>query len=179
MQKSLVHLDDILIDTVCQPIVDRIAEVVATDCFRIARVCLDISALAWILSQADDAITAANVGILGIEAFQYALIVAGLGAIMVLRSVFERAGGSRSRGQSEQSNPLREVMYIHRVITLLALVSVLIQTVLAPMDFASAALLAMQAFAAIALYMGACSNRPPKRCDYRLGNAWATASHSN
>ncbi len=169
MQKNLARLDDTLIDKVCQPLADWIFESMTFDCFQISRFCIDLSALAWIVSQADGAVVAAKTGTSGLMAFQFTLIVLGLGAIMVLRSVFER-GGTAGSGRGARANPLRAPMYIHRLVCLLGLNNVLVQMVAAPVDLGSMALLLVGGFTVTAVYMGACSNRPPERRTYGSGD---------
>jgi hypothetical protein len=162
MQDGLVRLDGALIDGVCQPLVDRLYNHLASDCFRLARICTDLSALAWILSQAPGASEAAKTGNLDLGMFQFALIVLGLGAIMVLRALFERAGNGRNGGLP---NPFRAGMFTHRLVCLVWLAGLLVKTGMTPIGFGSLTLLAVGGFATAALYLGSCSNRPPKTRD--------------
>jgi len=76
-----------------------------------------------------------------------------------VRTPFERAGGGR---KGAQANPLRASMYTHRLGCLLWLTGLSIKTVATPVGFGSLALFAVGAFATLAVYVGACSNRPPK-----------------
>jgi hypothetical protein len=175
IMKDLLDLDDLLIDRLCQPAVDWISQMREISCFGIARICIDISTVAWILSEADDAIAATKAGPLGMKMFQYALILVMLGALVTLRSVFERAGGTGSRGRAAQANPLRVSMATHRLILLVGLIGLLVQTVAGPVDFATVTRLAMSFFVTTGLYMGACMNRPPKRREYAAGN-WQQAA---
>jgi len=168
MLDQVARADDGLIDRVCQPLVDRIGQHADIDCFKVARVCTDLSALAWILSQASVTAAAVGNGVVGFEAFQCALILLGLGSITVLRTLFERAGGGR---KGSQANPLRASMYTHRLACMLWLIGLLIKTAMTPVGFGSLALFAVGAFATLAVYVGACSNRPPQRREQRE-NSW-------
>lgn len=172
MTKDLMRLDDLVIDKICQPAVDLIYENLEADCYQVARICIDISALFWILSQVKGAITVAKIGDMGTEVYQYALIVAGLAAFMFLRSVFDRSPGSGRKARSGQGNPLRGPMSLHRFIFLAGFIVQVFQTMVVAADFGSVAMLAMKMFSAAALYAGACSNRPPKRTRSCPGN-WA------
>jgi hypothetical protein len=159
MRGNFASLDGALIDKVCQPIIDWFAQHVAIDCFRVARICIDLSALAWIVSQASDA--AASPGSVP-QGIQFGLIVVGLGAIMMLRATFQRAGGGR------QPNPLRAAMFAHRLACLLWLTALLAKSTTMPAGLASMALFAVGGFATVALYVGACSNPPPTRREIRI-----------
>jgi hypothetical protein len=165
MQVSLARADDALIDCVCQPLVEWIERRTALDCFGVARLCTDLSALAWILSQLGSVSAAAGTGTLGLKVFQFALIVLGLGAILVLRTTFERVGGAASG----RPNPLRAAMYVHRLACLLWLTGLSVKTVMSLSGFGSLALLAVGGFATMAAYVGACSNHPPKRRQTSVG----------
>jgi hypothetical protein len=173
MQEHIARVDTALIDRLCQPLVDWVCQHAAFDCFKMARVCTDLSALAWILSQTPGAAAAFGTAPFGYEVFQFALIVLVLGAITVLRTLFERAGGTRQGGQA---NPLRAVMYTHRFGCLLGLTAVFVKTAMTPIGFVELALLAVSGFATLAVYVGACSNRPPKRSEHRADNwSWRPA----
>jgi hypothetical protein len=161
MLRNFASVDGALIDKVCQPFIDWIDQRVAIDCFQVARICIDLSALAWIVSQAPAAVASDGAAPLGI---QFALIVLGLGAIMILRATFQRAGGGR------QPNPLRAAMYTHRLGCMFWLAGLVVKTATVPMGLASLALFAVGGFATIALYVGACSNPPPKRRENWAGN---------
>jgi hypothetical protein len=153
--------DDILIDKLCQPAADRLFWTWEIDCFRIARFCTDISALAWIVSQARGVVAAPETGPSGIVVFQFALIMIGLGAIMTVRCLFERDGRAGGTSRARPFNPLRAKMFGHRLICILGLVNLLVQTILSPVEIASVASLTTQFFLTTAVFMGACSNRPP------------------
>jgi len=163
MEKSLARVDGVLIDKVCQPLVDWLSQHLSIDCFRVARVCTDLSALAWILSQVPGLSAMAKNGALGPELFQFGLIVFGLGAIMVLRVLFERAGGTGSGRTGGVGNPFRTGMFTHRLTCLVWLTGLLVKTAILPIGFGPLALLAVAGFATVAVYVGSCSNRPPKQ----------------
>jgi hypothetical protein len=170
MQINLERVDSTLIDRVCQPVVDWIDHHMEVDCFRVARLCFDLSALAWILSQAGGAALAVRTGVPGLQVFQFVLIVLGLGAIIMLRAVFERPGGAGGGGKGGRPNPLRAAMYTHRLACLLWLAALLVRTAAGAAEFGSLALLAVGGFATAAVYLGACSNRPPKWRERRADN---------
>lgn len=153
------RLDDALIDTVCQPAVDRISGIAPFGCYRISRFCLDLSSVAWIVSQAGVTVAAAKSGVPGLMACQILLIILGLGAMSTLRSVFGRSSGV----QGGQANPLRPAMTVHRLTCLLWLAGLTAKTLMAPPDVASLALFAVSVFVTTGVYIGACANRPPER----------------
>ena len=159
MRKLMAAADDVVIDKICQPAVDWMSRFGEADCFRIARVCVDLAAFAWILSQANSTIAAVNSGITGLAAFQFTLIILGLAAIMTLRSVFDRSAGAGDNGKGRWANPLRPRMFFHRLI---CLSSLLMQALLGADGFDAIALLLVQALATMAVYAGACSNGMPK-----------------
>jgi hypothetical protein len=170
VQKSLARADEILIDQVCQPPVDWIGHRMSIDCFRLASFCTDLSAIAWILSQAGPAATAARTGHPGFVALQFTLLVLGLAAIVPLRALFRSAGGGGRAHRGGQANPLRGAMYTHRIACLLWLTALLVKTATASVGLESLALLAVGAFATMAVYVAACSTPPPKQRDYEGAN---------
>jgi hypothetical protein len=167
MRDILGHADERLIDRVFQPVVDRIAESLAVDCFQLARVCTSISAIAWILSQAAELIAAARSGWVGLQVFQTTVFLLGLGAIMVLHTLFQRIGRA-GQGQG-RANPLRAAMYTQRLIILLGLAGNLVK---AAFGVGSPALLAVTLSASAAVYFGACSNPPPKQHSRSPAGSW-------
>lgn len=82
------------------------------------------------------------------------LLLLGLVALISLRTLFNRARG-------KPGNPLRAAMQPHRAILLLMLAARLFQLHL--LGLADAADIAMLAFATSALYLAACTERPPIR----------------
>ena len=162
MQESIARVDDALIDRVCQPIVDWFAATMSMDCFRLARSCNDVAALAWILSQAglvSDAFATGNVALAGAQG---ALIIIGLAALTTLRRVFDGKQGSRS-SSGAQANPLRPAMFQHRLGCLLWLGVQVLSTVSKPPGFAEILVLVMGLMTTASVYVGACSSPPPER----------------
>lgn len=158
MHRIFDRIDNTMIDYVFQPLVDWIAHHFSIDCFVQARVCTGISAVAWILSQARDLVLAVQSGVVGLQVFQAALLLLGLGAIMVLHTLFQRAGGG-GKGPG-RANPLRVAMYGHRFTILIGL---LVSVLKLAIGVGSFVLLAMILFATAAVYIGACSHPPAKR----------------
>jgi hypothetical protein len=167
MREIFERLDETLIGRIFQPLVDWIAQYLLLDCFQQARICTNISAIAWVLSQGGDLSAAVRSGLVILQVLQTALLVVGLGSIMVLHSLFQRVGG---QGQG-RANPLRAGMYVHRFGLLLGLV-INIGRLAAGMG--SGALLVM-VFATAAVYVGSCSNPPPKQREHRVSRGLAMA----
>ena len=84
-----------------------------------------------------------------------AILLLGLVALVALRVMFQRIGGLH------RVNPLRLTMRPHRAVILLLLTSRLMQG-LSP-NLGDAADVAMLVFAAFALYLAACAERPSIR----------------
>ena len=82
-----------------------------------------------------------------------------------MRNLFQRT--NRAGGASIGANPLRAGMHVHRAVCLIWLVGLLAKTAAAPLGLAPVMLLAVGVFITMALYVGACSDRPPKRRDIR------------
>jgi hypothetical protein len=162
MKGSFAHVDGALIDRIFQPLVDWIGDHTTFDGFRVARICVDLAALAWILSTLGGMAETAASGTLASESVQFAMIALVLGAMSVLRALFQRTGGG--------PNPLRAAMHTHRAICLLWLLGLLVKTAASPPGLAAMALLTMGAFATTAFYAAACSNPPTKRRVSRKGN---------
>jgi len=156
MLGHFARMDGALIDKVCQPLIDWIDLHLAIDCFQVARICIDLSALAWIMSQASGSAGATPLGI------QFGMIVLGLGAIKMLRTTFQGAGGGR------RPNPLRAAMYTHRLACLFWLTGLLVKTTTMPAGLETLALFAVGGFATVALYVGACSKPPPRQREIRM-----------
>jgi hypothetical protein len=159
MRKTFAPLDDVLIERLFQPIVDLVVQRVGVTRSAVACFCLDLAALSWMISRAEGLSNA----VAGWDAagafFDLAFLLLGLAALISLRTLFRKARGNLG-------NPLRPAMRPHRAIVLLMLASQLIQRH-AP-GMADVADIAMLAFAASALYLGACAERPPVRRSWAI-----------
>jgi hypothetical protein len=153
MQPSFSRIDDTLIERVFQPLADLITDRIGLDRLCIVRFCLDAASIAWILSQAGALTRAVTQWEPGLALGRTLLLLLGLVALSSLRGVFGRV---RGRGGA---NPLRVTMLPHRCVVL----ALMAARLLALAGFAGVADLAMLAFAACALYLGACATRPPLR----------------
>lgn len=154
MRKTFASLDNVLIEKLFQPVLDVFSDRSGLTRATAACFCADLASLAWIVSRAQslsDAVTAWNAGTAFVS---FALLLLGLMALTGLRTLFRRAGGT-------QGNPLRATMQPHRAVVLLMLVAGLAQ--LKTFAMADVADLTMLVFAASALYLGACAQRPPAR----------------
>jgi hypothetical protein len=154
MRKTFARLDDALIERLFQPASDLITYRIGvnrtvTSCF-----CIDVACLAWIVSRVRELSDEVGAWRAGVAFLDLATLLLGLIALVSLRVLFRRAGGL-------QANPLRQTMQPYRGIGLLMLASGLVQ--LHTLTIASAADLAMLMCATLALYLGACTERPPLR----------------
>lgn len=154
MQEIIARVDEALIDKLFQPMVERIAALLPLGCFQQARICTGVAAVAWILSKAADVTAAVRTGMLGPQVFQISLLLLGLGSIMVLHSLFQRGSGQG------QANPLRAVMYPHRLCLLFGAAISLLRTTAGQGTWA---LFTVAIFAVASVYIGSCSNPPPKQ----------------
>ena len=154
MHKTFGRVDDVLIERLFQPVADLL-----TIRFRMTRTgvtcfCVDLASLSWIASRAhglSDAVTRWD----ATGSFlSFAMLLLGLLALTCLRTLFRRAG-------TKQGNPLRLAMLPHRAIVLLMLATRVVQ--LQAPGLADLADMGMLMFAASALYLGACTERPPVR----------------
>jgi hypothetical protein len=153
MRKTFAALDDVLIERVFQPASDMISNRMGLSRTAIACFCIDIASLAWIVARARElsgAVAASNTGTAFLDT---TVLLLGLVALVSLRALFRRAAARK------QANPLRLAMLPHRAIVLLMLASRLVQWQ-AP-GLTDGADLAMLLFAVAALYLGACTERPP------------------
>jgi hypothetical protein len=156
MPKTFARLDDALIERLFQPASDLMSDRIGVSRSSAACFCVDIASLAWIVARMpglSGSVTAWNSRM---ALMNMSLLLLGLVALLSLRTLFRRAGG-------KLANPLRPAMRPHRAIVLLMLVASLVRFQ-AP-ALADAADLAMLLFAASALYLGACAERPPVRRD--------------
>ncbi len=167
------QVDDGLIDRVFQPVVDCVAERTSLNCYTLARLCIDLSAFAWVLSQSSDIIAAIQSGNSGPAAFRATLLLLGLGSLMVLRTLFQRSGAG-----NQCANPLRGGMHVHRFVCLFWVMGLIFKVAIDPSDFDIWAALASGLCGTSAVYFAACSNRPPVRRSVRGrqdGWMWAKA----
>lgn len=155
MRKTFGLLDDVLIERLFQPVADFLAHRLGLGRMSAARICLDIAAIGWILSQAralSDVVLAWDVGV---SFLRLLLLLIGLVVLINLRAVFARIAGAGN------TNPLRVAMLPHRAIVLV-MVAARLGGLHRP-GLAEWADLTMLGCAAVALYLGACASRPPLR----------------
>ncbi len=154
MGKTFAALDDGLIEHFFQPLSDLISCRIGLGRTGAACLCIDFAALSWIASRARGLSDAAAAWNATTAFLDLSFLLLGLVAMIGLRTVFRRAG-------CKPTNPLRSVMQPHRAVVLLMLVSQLVQ--LRTSGLAELADCAMLTFAAFAMYLGACAERPPVR----------------
>ena len=154
MRKTFAPVDDVLIERLFQPASDLITQRIGLSRAKAACFCIDLASLSWIASRVrgiSGSVTEWNAS----GAFlDFALLLLGLVALISLRTLFRRAVG-------KHGNPLRLAMQPHRAVVLMMLIARLVQ--LQAPGLGEAADLAMLVFAASALYLGACTERPPIR----------------
>ena len=175
MNEQFALLDDMLIDGLFQPIADRMAERFRLSTFQLARMFLDIAAVALILSQA------AHVpGIAAAETFlpylyPVLVLVPGLAAMTILRGEIHRTEEKHSGVLTLGANPLRPGMHWHRIVCFFWLLVMLLQTSETPPRWEGGALLAVGMFSTLAVYFAACFARPfkPKKAEGQLVRAKA------
>jgi len=160
MRSLFAPLDDVLIGRLFQPMADFIALRFGLGRGRAACLCLDIASVGWIVARAralSDAVLSWDAGA---SFLHLAILLMGLLALISLRVLFRRAGSKPI------ANPLRVSMRPHRAIVLLMLAARVMQPHAVSRGFADlgdVADVAMLLFAAVALYLGACTERPPVR----------------
>lgn len=178
MKESFAHIDDVLIDRLFQPLADWMNHYLAFGTGRAARAAIDLASLAWILAQAGAVADAVALHDARSCVFFAGAVVLGLCAFSILRNVFQRADSANNAGAQTQANPLRPGMQLHRVVCLTWMIALAIKTIAAPFELTSLALFAVGVFATAAVYIGACTNQPPKRresCQSRRDWAFAAA----
>lgn len=168
MRDFIARVDDALIDRVFQPFVDWIGDLMAFGTCRMARVCVDLASLAWILAETGGLAGAIAANEFGLAAFRGVMVVMALWALSILRNIFPKADVS-GEGRAT-ANPLRVGMHSHRATCLLWMAGLLIKAAVAPTGFESLALLAMGSFATASVYIGACTDSPTRRRE-KLWNA--------
>jgi hypothetical protein len=163
MRKTFAPIDDALIERLFQPVSDMVSGRVGAGGAAAACFCIDIASVAWIVSRMSGLSDAVIAWDAGSALLDLTTLVLGLVALVSLRTLFRRA-------RVKPGNPLRKAMLPHRAIVLVMLAARLLR--LQAPALAEAADIAMLIFAASALYLGACSERPPVR---RTWAAWAGA----
>ncbi len=152
MSQSFAPFDDYLIERVFQPLSDAISDRLGLHRLRAACACVELAAVAWAISQAPNL----SYAVLGSQAasavIHLALLLLGLTAMLSLRRLFRRVG-------TTPGNPLRHSMQPYRGVVLLLFAARLVA--LHGMGLAETADLAMLGLAGLALYLGACTTRPP------------------
>ena len=169
MRELFTSLDDALIDRLFQPLADLLDHHMALGTNRAARTGIDLASLAWIFAQAGAAAHALAAHDIAASAARGVLVVLGLGAFTILRGVFQGTDSEPSARARMQANPLRPGMQIHRATCLFWMIGLAIKTIAAPMGLATLALLAVGVFATAAVYIGACTNPPPRGRGSRAG----------
>jgi hypothetical protein len=157
MRKTFAPLDDVLFERLFQPLSDFMSDRLGFGRATAACRFIDLAALCWIMSRAQGLSKSVAAWNAAASFGDMAMLLLGLVALLSLRTLFRRAG-------AKQANPLRQAMQPHRAIGLLML-AVRLTQLQAPM-FADLADGAMLVFAASALYLGACAQRPPVRRDW-------------
>ena len=164
MRTSFAPLDDTLIEWLFQPAADLVHCRAGVGREAAACFCVDIASLAWITSRAPGLSSAVTTWDASTAFADLALLLLGMIALVSLRRLFRRSTANRA-------NPLRAAMRPHRAVVLLMLAADLVQLRtpglhtpgLHTLGLANAADLAMLVFAAAALYLAACRERPPPR----------------
>ena len=162
MKERFTQVDDALIDRLFQPLADWMNHHMALGPNRAARVAIDLASFAWILAQLGDTAHAVQIHDVRTCVILGCAVVLGLWAFSILRNVFQRSDGAGRTGGQARANPLRPGMQLHRAACLVWMVGLAVKTIAAPYDLASLALLAVGLFATAAVYIGACTNHPPK-----------------
>lgn len=163
MRKTFAALDDVLIERVFQPASDVVSNRTGLSRTAIACFCVDSASLAWIVARARGLASAVTASTTGTAFRDTALLLLGLVALVSLRTLFRRAATRK------EANPLRLAMLPHRAIVLLMLASRLVQWQ-AP-GLTDGADLAMLLCAIAALYLGACTERPPIQAGWLAENS--------
>lgn len=145
--------DELLIERVFQPVCNLLADRFGVKRASAAGFCLDIASLGWILARAPQLSRETMAWDAVPATLHLVILLVGLMAFTGLRSVFRRRTGSR------QANPLRLTMRPHRAVVLVMFLARLMQ--FQAMDIATCADAVMLVAAAVALYLGACGERPP------------------
>jgi hypothetical protein len=152
MDRRFTVVDSYLIERVFQPFCRIVSGFCGIGRIAVACFCLDLAALAWIVSRAP----ALSANVMHRQAagslFHLGLLLIGLVALTALRTLFRR-------NAARAGNPLRLAMRPHRGVTLVMLAARCIQMPAGHM--ADLADVAMLLATVAALYLGACAEPPP------------------
>ena len=151
MRKAFASLDDVLIEALFQPTSNVVRQRFGVSRGFAACFCVDLASLAWIVSRTPELACVVGAWDACRAFLDVSILLLGLVALVVLRRLFRRMADRRG-------NPLRVAMRPYRAIVLLMLLAHVVQR--APPEHADPAGIAMLAFAAAALYLGACSEPP-------------------
>lgn len=154
MLRTFATLDELLIERLFQPLCDFMRERLGLTCCAAACFCLDTALIGWIMARCP-CLSEAMAAWASTTLPDLALLLLGLVALIALRTLFQRVASLY------RVNPLRLTMRPHRAVILLLLIARLLQR-LSP-NLGDAADVAMLLFATMALYLGACVERPPAR----------------
>src|SRR5215467_11751131 len=127
MKQEFALLDDTLIDGVFQPCAERIAERWRFSSFTLARLFLDIAAVALILSQAAHVPGSAALDATWPYLYSVVVLVPGLAAMTILRTEFRRTENKNTAHKTSAANPLRLGMHWHRIVCFFWLLVLFIQ----------------------------------------------------
>jgi hypothetical protein len=150
--------DDSLIERVFQPVADFLLHHLSLGRSGAACLCVDVASVGWILARARALSAAVLRWDAGASFLDLIVLLLGLLALISLRTLFRRTSGKPN------ANPLRLVMRPHRAVVLLMLAARAVQLSAVPSglaDLGDVADVAMLLFGAAALYLGACTERPP------------------
>jgi len=157
MLAGLTNFDELLIERVFQPLSHVLAARFGVARSSAAAFFVDIAALGWIVARGPGLARDVMAWHAATATLHLLLLLLGLTALTVLGSLFQRHAGLR------HANPLRQTMRPHRAVLLILLLVRLAQ--FQEPALTECADLAMLAAAVVAVYLGACAERPPVRRD--------------
>lgn len=152
METWFGRLGDFLLESIFQPILDRLSYHFTAVRVRAACLCLDLSAVGWIVSRSGGLLQLVTNRDMGVSPGAIAVLLIGLIALTSLRIAFRRTP-TRNGG-----NPLRPSMRSFRGISLLMLLSSL-----SHLGGTGWADVVMALSTTAALYAGACTDGPDGR----------------
>jgi hypothetical protein len=153
MRKTFAPLDDLLIERLFQPVSDLLSHRMGRGRGWTACFCLDLAALAWIVSRAPELSREVVAWQTSAAFCDLCLVLLGLVALMSLRTLFRRS-------KDKPGNALRAAMQPYRGVALLMFATRLLQLKPELPDGADAVMLVL---AGAALYFGVCVERPQVR----------------